>query len=166
MAKPQSNESGFTIIELLIVLGIAGLIFSLIFLAVPSLQRSSRNNQRKQDVAAVLQGISRYSLNNGGKFPTADAPSSIDSNNLDTFFLSGVRLTYYVYNQSMIVGQDAANPPNRVAVTSVDALEVYNYEKCDPVSHGAKSGAAGYRDIVALYAIETATGSSGRCQQL
>ncbi len=66
--KKQSTE-GFTIIEVLIVMGVFGLITVIIFLALPALQRTSRNNQRKQDVQTVLELVSRYELNNSGNVP-------------------------------------------------------------------------------------------------
>ena len=40
MAK---NKKGFTIIEVVLVLAIAGLIFLMVFIALPALQRSQRN---------------------------------------------------------------------------------------------------------------------------
>ena len=49
------REEGFTIIEVLIVLAIAGLILLIVFLAIPALQRNSRNTQRKNDSAGVSQ---------------------------------------------------------------------------------------------------------------
>ena len=45
------TKKGFTIIEVVLVLAIAGLIFLMVFLALPALQRSQRDTQRKQDVA-------------------------------------------------------------------------------------------------------------------
>ena len=44
-------ELGFTIIEVALVLAIAGLIFLVVFLALPALQRSQRDTARRQDVA-------------------------------------------------------------------------------------------------------------------
>ena len=56
----KRKESGFTIVEVMIVLAIAGLIILIVFLAVPALQRNSRNTQRSQDVSAVLGGVSEF----------------------------------------------------------------------------------------------------------
>jgi prepilin-type N-terminal cleavage/methylation domain-containing protein len=47
MSKELTKKAdGFTIIEVMIVLAIAGLIMLVVFLAVPSLQRNSRNEPR------------------------------------------------------------------------------------------------------------------------
>jgi prepilin-type N-terminal cleavage/methylation domain-containing protein len=68
--KIRNNMKGFTIIEVLIVLAIAGLIMVIVFLAVPSLQRNSRNTQIRNDAASVLGYINEFSSNNNGKLPT------------------------------------------------------------------------------------------------
>lgn len=66
----QKREQGFTIIEVLIVLAIAALIFLIVFLAVPALNRNSRNNAIKHDAANVLSGVQTFESNNSGQLPT------------------------------------------------------------------------------------------------
>ena len=63
MKKLQKQQSGFTIIEVLIVLAIAGLIMLIVFLAVPALQRNSRNTQRRNDVKLILAAVNEYAVN-------------------------------------------------------------------------------------------------------
>src|ERR1043165_4086685 len=67
------REYGFTIIEVLIVLAIAGLILLIVFLAVPALQRNSRNSRRRSDVSHLGGLINAYVSNNNGSLPTAIA---------------------------------------------------------------------------------------------
>lgn len=67
MARQQ--KKGFTIIEVVLVLAIAGLIFLMVFIALPALQRSQRNQQRKNDVDRVYVGIINYQKNNKNKPP-------------------------------------------------------------------------------------------------
>ena len=66
--KPQ-GQKGFTIIEVVLVLAIAGLIFLMVFIALPALQSSQRDTARKNDVSAVASAITTYSSNNRGAFP-------------------------------------------------------------------------------------------------
>lgn len=54
------TKKGFTIIEVVLVLAIAGLIFLMVFLALPALQRSQRDTQRKQDVAMVVTALHNW----------------------------------------------------------------------------------------------------------
>ena len=56
---------GFTIIEVVLVLAIAGLIFLMVFVALPALQRSQRDTQRRNDMSRVASAITQYQTNNG-----------------------------------------------------------------------------------------------------
>ena len=68
--KKHNLYRGFTIIEVVLVLAVAGLIFLMIFLALPALQRSQRNTARKQDFSTIASAIQTYKANNKGEFPT------------------------------------------------------------------------------------------------
>lgn len=70
------KEKGFTIIEVVLVLAIAGLIFLMVFIALPALQRNQRDTARKSDVASVVSGVVAYTGNNRGSFPTTDLLAS------------------------------------------------------------------------------------------
>ena len=65
----KTNKKGFTIIEVVLVLAIAGLIFLMVFIALPALQRSQRNTQREDDIARFLTAVNDYQTNNSGKTP-------------------------------------------------------------------------------------------------
>ena len=68
MAKQNTNsKKGFTIIEVVLVLAIAGLIFLMVFIAWPALQRSQRDTQRRNDYSMLSTAISNYATNNNGK---------------------------------------------------------------------------------------------------
>ena len=67
----KKRQEGFTIIEVLIVLAIAGLIILIVFLAVPALQRNSRNTQAKNQVSGYLGAINEWTNNNNGAVPAS-----------------------------------------------------------------------------------------------
>ena len=69
---------GFTIIEVVLVLAIAGLIFLMVFIALPALQRSQRDTQRRNDMSALASQITQYQSNNNGKLPTAGNVQAYD----------------------------------------------------------------------------------------
>jgi len=69
MNVQQKKEKGFTIIEVVLVLAIAGLIFLMVFIALPALQRSQRDTQRKDDLAKVITQVNAYQSNNRGRVP-------------------------------------------------------------------------------------------------
>jgi len=69
----QRKDKGFTIIEVVLVLAIAGLIFLMVFIALPALQRNQRDQERKTQVGAVATAITTYQSNNRGQSPSANA---------------------------------------------------------------------------------------------
>jgi prepilin-type N-terminal cleavage/methylation domain-containing protein len=81
MSKQQIKKlEGFTIIEVLIVLAIAGLIMLVVFLAVPNLQRSQRNSQYKNEAASIIGAYNEWTSNNGGSVPAASGSGTAGSN--------------------------------------------------------------------------------------
>ncbi len=72
---------GFTIIEVILVLAIAGLIFLMVFLALPTLLSNQRDGARKSDATTVLSAVTGYSSNNRGAYPTT---SSLTGNSSGT----------------------------------------------------------------------------------
>ena len=84
MTKQDTNsKQGFTIIEVVLVLAIAGLIFLMVFIAWPALQRSQRDTQRRNDYSMLSSEISSYITNNGGKlskiYGTTPTGKTLDS---------------------------------------------------------------------------------------
>src|SRR5687768_147522 len=71
MFKRLKEETGFTIIEVLIVLAIAGLIMVVVFLAVPALNRNNRNERYRTDARNILTASQEISNNKGGNTLTA-----------------------------------------------------------------------------------------------
>ena len=66
------KKSGFTIIEVSLVLAIAGLIFLMAFIAFPSLQRTQRDAKRREDVLLLLERVKEYQRNNRGALPSSE----------------------------------------------------------------------------------------------
>jgi len=66
----QRGNSGFTIIEVVLVLAIAGLIFLMVFIALPALQRNQRDTQRKDDMARLQTALVNYTNANRGRLPS------------------------------------------------------------------------------------------------
>jgi prepilin-type N-terminal cleavage/methylation domain-containing protein len=67
------RAEGFTIIEVMIVLAIAGLIMVIVFIAVPQLQRSQRDNARQNITNRVKAEVESYAGNNQGLYPFGSA---------------------------------------------------------------------------------------------
>lgn len=74
------SKKGFTIIEVVLVLAIAGLIFLMVFIALPALQSSQRNTQREDDLARMLTAVTDYQSNNSGQTPFGTTAAAITEN--------------------------------------------------------------------------------------
>jgi len=68
--QQKNKEKGFTIIEVVLVLAIAGLIFLMVFIALPALQRNQRDTQRKNDLTRAQTAVNNYQTNNRNQLPT------------------------------------------------------------------------------------------------
>lgn len=64
------KQQGFTIIEVVLVLAIAGLIFLMVFIALPALQTGQRDTQRRNDVSRLRAQINQFQANKKGAVPT------------------------------------------------------------------------------------------------
>jgi prepilin-type N-terminal cleavage/methylation domain-containing protein len=107
----KKRNEGFTIIEVLIVLAIAGLILLVVFLAVPALQRNQRNTARKQDASRIAGAATDFVSNNNGTLPAATA-------DLDTIVTSAGTLGQY----KLVTSGAGANFTLNTAGTAVSAL--------------------------------------------
>jgi prepilin-type N-terminal cleavage/methylation domain-containing protein len=111
MLKKLKNKSeGFTIIEVMIVLAIAGLIILIVLLAVPALQRNGRNTAIKNDASALAAGIAEFGSNNDGRIPTAAASTFVDG--IATFSRAGTGISpaEAKYQASTTVNAGATDP--------------------------------------------------------
>ena len=75
----MKRKSGFTIIEVSLVLAIAGMILLMVFIALPALQRSSRDTERREDMMTLISEIKKYQSNNRGSLPTESGSTSWDN---------------------------------------------------------------------------------------
>ncbi len=80
--KNPHNRKGFTIIEVVLVLAIAGLIFLMVFVALPALQRSQRDTARREDMSRLVSQIEQYKTNNRGVVPACTNATCTDPGNI------------------------------------------------------------------------------------
>ncbi len=69
----NKNESGVTIVELMIVVAVASLLLVLVLVAAPALQRSGANATRRNDIGAIRGQLQAVATNNNGVLPDAIA---------------------------------------------------------------------------------------------
>ena len=157
----KRSSEGFTIIEVLIVLAIAGLIMVVVFLAVPALQRSGRNNALNTDANNILSAVGTYVADNGGTLPNGTNPSP---------FVSGataVSLTGPGTNAAPVKlgGNVTALTFGTTATVSassaVGTVEIVTGPNgvCNATSTGLGTG-GGTRSYAILYAAESGAGGT------
>lgn len=147
----SKREEGFTIIEVLIVLAIAGLIMLIVFLAVPTLQRNSRNTQRTNDASLVTAAVSDCMNNRNALVASCDSLAELKSNGgLDDSKLK--QLT------TVNVGAAAPAAPGDGVVNT---LNVGFVAKCMADGSGVETGTL--RQASVLYRAENTSTGAVRC---
>ncbi len=87
----EKKQSGFTIIEVMIVLAVAALIMLIVFLAVPALQRNARNTSRTADASKIAAGVNECLSNKNGTVSSCNATASVVGPTLDVNTLSQLK---------------------------------------------------------------------------
>jgi prepilin-type N-terminal cleavage/methylation domain-containing protein len=82
MYRPKLQSKGFTIIEVLIVLAVVGLIIVIVFMAVPALQRNSRNNARNNDATRIAAAVTECLAAHNAVTASCDDDSEIEQGNM------------------------------------------------------------------------------------
>lgn len=140
MKTKLRSQKGFTIIEVLIVLAIAGLILLIVFLAVPALQRNSRNTQRTTEGARVAASVSECLANRNGSKPACDTALEVEEGTLQQLTLEAGPFTDV---------QATASAGYSTTVVTVDYQR-----KC--LADGSDSTAGGPRDFAVMFVVEPA----------
>lgn len=110
----QTKQKGFSIIEVVLVLAIAGLIFLMVFIALPALQRSQRDTARQTEVNSVISQMSTYASSNNGRLPTDQnviakmLNQNTSTNELESGAQVFVKRTTYAATNLPTVSTDAA----------------------------------------------------------
>lgn len=68
----KMRSEGFSIVEISLVLAIAGLIFIMTFIALPALQKSERDTERRESVIKFIDTLKKYQQNTRGSLPSKD----------------------------------------------------------------------------------------------
>jgi prepilin-type N-terminal cleavage/methylation domain-containing protein len=142
MYKQLKKEQGFTIIEVMIVLAIAGLILLIVFLAVPALQRNARNTSLKNDASAVAAAVTEYESNNSGAVPTT--VNEVANSGVVT--LGPSNTTTAKVQPSTTVSLAAAATPAVAAAPALNTIKILTGQDCTPTTNS--------RAVAVYYAIE------------
>lgn len=151
----QPKVKGFTIIEVLIVLAIAGLILLVVFLAVPALQRNSRNTQRNSDIASILGAVNEYTNNNNGALPdtlAVDTAGKLTVSDSTSSSENQITANLGYYKSGVSWGGTTVPATNG---TTTSTVIVYSQAECNTNATQAQGGASvPSRSIAVNYTLE------------
>lgn len=82
MSAMHRNRSGFTLVELIIVIALIAIVASAVFVAIDPARRlhTARNTTRWTDIRSLVEAVKTYQVDNGGKLPAS--PVAIDADAL------------------------------------------------------------------------------------
>lgn len=86
MISLKRKESGFTIVELLIVIVVIGILAALVVTTFSGIQRKARDSERQTDINAVHSQVEAYYAQNG-RYPTN---ANLDDDTFVTAQLKGL----------------------------------------------------------------------------
>jgi prepilin-type N-terminal cleavage/methylation domain-containing protein len=149
----KRKEAGFTIIEVLIVLAIAGLIMLVVFLAVPALNRNSHNQQYKTEANNLLSAYQETSNNNGGAALTASTDGNGDAGTVKT-----AANTKTITVVSIIAQTTTAQTPALGAAVFVLGTKCTSQSSNVPSTTNTTP-----RNVALIYTIEASGGTAYQC---
>lgn len=138
-----STDTGFTIIEVLIVLAIVGIMVLIIFFVVPEAQRNQRNHSRKHTMELVGAALEEYNINYG------DYPRTNSQKNQFMATNPEIKKYHDLEFRSNTAGHEYYPP--------MDTLSVQFGHWCNRYGNGDEHNhpIAGTDDSLSLYAIWT-----------
>lgn len=163
-AKKRSSgakAAGFTIIEVMIVIAVAGLIMGIVFLAVPALQRNARTSQRNADAQLILAAVNECLTNKNNIISSCSSNTDIDA------FLDRGKLR--ALTEATTVAQVTTTGQTTARTAAGDAID-----DTWRVSYNTKCNEAGdsgivvtnQREYAIMYGVENSAGKTVvRCLQ-
>ena len=160
LQKLKNKSEGFTIIEVLIVLAIAGLIILIVFLAVPALQRNSRNTQRQNDASGIVSSVNECLTNKNGVSSACDTIAATEIP-IEPTKISQLKANDGTTSNITVCGAlggvacGGFTPANGTAAWSPTAQIRYG-AKCTNTGDNVEAGTA--RQFAFVYQVENAQG--------
>lgn len=154
MSRQQIKQAGFTIIEVVLVLAIAALIFLMVFIALPALQRSQRDDARKKDVSLVAGAVQSWIGNNR-------QGSTLEADDLRDYLEGGLSDNSSI--EDIDVEEGSADEITLTLDEDEGIITVYSGVKCGEVGVESVNLQDGTRSQYAVVTILESGGGSGYC---
>lgn len=109
--SPSTKNSGFTIVELLIVIVIIGILAAITIVAYNGIQQRSRDSKRLSDVAAITKALELYYIDNG-EYPYGSGSTSMSGTWSTTADASWQNLATRLKSYMASLPSDPISTPN------------------------------------------------------
>lgn len=171
MSKQELKQKGFTIIEVVLVLAIAALIFLMVFIALPALQRNTRDQARKESVGKVASAVTTYQSNKRGAQPAngsqlagyvdgSSASGTVADAGAESITYTGTSSDTLVDNNYIVTVDAFGGSATGVAHTNI--IQIFTGAKCNASADGAVRGST--RNAAVLIRMEN--GRQIFCQEV
>lgn len=137
----QTNKKGFTIIEVVLVLAIAGLIFLMVFVALPALQRNQRDTQRKNDMGRAVTAVTTFKSNEGSMPGNSTDSTALDSY-LGEFKDPGTNEDYTIAVSTL------SSSVTTGSGTAIGTVDIYKDAECSGKTAAFANKGEGYFAVV------------------
>lgn len=159
----ESKSAGFTIIEVMIVLAIAGVILLIVLLVIPTLNRGNRNTQRRDDVAKLAALVQESANNNNGDYPASCIATAT------TCFLRNTNLGFFdeTAAETIFVLNTGPAAPAALGTADLTKVQINTWSKCGANGIGQTAGAT-KRSAIAQFVVESNNSGavSPQCQDI
>lgn len=108
--RRQGWKSGFTIVELLIVIVVIGILAAITIVAYNGVQQRARDSERQSDVSAITKALELYYIDNG-RYPAGSGSTTLNSSWSATIDASWQNLVDQLKRYMSSVPSDPANTP-------------------------------------------------------
>lgn len=169
MSKQEMQQKGFTIIEVVLVLAIAALIFLMVFIALPALQRNQRDAERKDILGKVTSAVTTYSSNHRNMLPVkgVDLAGYMDGAAATGTEKSATDGSYTATTNDAFINNNyivtvAAALGDGIGKADTNVVQIFTAAKCDPA--GGKAIAGTNRGAAVLIKMEN--GNDVVCQDV
>lgn len=124
MNSQTKQSKGFTIIEVVLVLAIAALIFLMVFIALPALQANQRDTARKSDASTVAAAVQSFVSNERRALTT-------DNDDVDKLRSYVESLDQYNAESADTLQVEDTLAAGEDVTVDEDQINVYLENKCD-----------------------------------
>ena len=126
----KNKQSGFTIVELLIVIVVIGILAAITIVAYNGIQVRARDTQRSQDMAGIIKALELYKVDKGA-YPPSNGTDSPGSNVPAGYTITNAYGRSYATNdswlKSLVTGGYIKNAPKDPINTMDNYYSYYVY---------------------------------------